>query len=211
MNNALVSAILTGYAGFTSVAGYIGPRYKVDHDVSMLVPELWCRMSVQERDPAYLIEHGYLEPVRDFEYEGRRVLASRLGYRITQGFVKHFLGRMFQTPNAVFSPDMLRPELQGLEPFVAGIDALVATQTRVATSYFEDGSVEAACPPLRALLHVMAFGQYQGWGADDPRFPRALHPRGAARERVVPRSARDQTTPRRATLATPQDGPHRGR
>jgi hypothetical protein len=176
MNNALVSAILTGYAGFTSVAGWVGPRYKVDHDVSMLVPELWCRMSVKERDPSYLIQNGYLEAVGDFDYQGRRVLGSRLGYRITRRFVEHFLGRMFQTPNAVFTEDMLRPELQGREPFVAGIDALVATQTRVAESYFEDGSVNGACPPLFALLHVMVHGQYEGMRPDDPRF-RALFTR----------------------------------
>ncbi len=172
MNNALVSAILTGYAGFTSVAGYVGPRYKIEHDVSMLVPELWCRMSVQERDPKFLLEHGYLEKLDDFEFQGRQVLASRLGYRITERFVEHFLGRIFQTPNAVFSGDMLRPERQGLEPFVAGIDAIVDTQTRVASSYFEDRSIDAACPPLRALLHVMVHGHYEGLGVESPAFRR---------------------------------------
>ena len=46
INNALVSAILTGYDGFTTAAGYVGPNYRVDHDNSMLVPEIWCRMRV---------------------------------------------------------------------------------------------------------------------------------------------------------------------
>ena len=49
LKNALVSAILTGYAGFTTSAGHVGPRYRVDHDISMLVPELWCRIRVEER------------------------------------------------------------------------------------------------------------------------------------------------------------------
>jgi hypothetical protein len=196
MNNALVSAILTGYAGFTSVAGQLGPRYRVDHDVSMLVPEVWCRMSEREREPAFLIENGYLEKVDDFEFEGRSVLASRLGYRITPRFVEHFLGRIFQTPNAVFTEDMLRPELQGLEPYAAGINAIVDTQTRVALGYFEDGSVDAACPPLRALLHIMAHGQYQGMGADAPGF-RALFEREVMlksdwyRERLLTKQRRD--------------------
>jgi hypothetical protein len=196
MNNALVSAILTGYAGFTSVAGQVGPRYRVDHDVSMLVPELWCRMSVQERDPAYLIQHGYLEKIADFEHAGRKVLASRLGYRITARFVEHFLGRMFQTPNAVFPEDMLRPERQGLEPYIEGIDAIVETQTRVAKSYFEDDSVNAACPPLKALLHVMVHGHYEGLGVDDPRF-RELFTRTSLlasawyRERLATKQRRD--------------------
>jgi hypothetical protein len=196
LNNALVSAILTGYAGYTSVAGYIGPKYRVDHDISMLVPEVWCRMSERERDPQFLIAHGYLEKVDDFEHAGRRVLASRLGYRVTQRFAEHFLGRVFQTPAAVFPEDMLRPEQQGLEPFVAGIDAIVETQTRVAKSYFEDGSVDAACPPLRALLHVMAHGHYQGLGIDDPRL-RALFTRESLlesewyRERLLVKQRRD--------------------
>src|SRR5205085_10779825 len=36
LNNALVSAILTEYAGFTTAAGYIGPNFRVDHDISLL-------------------------------------------------------------------------------------------------------------------------------------------------------------------------------
>jgi hypothetical protein len=169
MNNALVSAILTGYAGFTSAAGNLGPKYRVDHDISMLVPEVWCRMHERERDPEFLIAGGFLEKINDFDYAGRRVLGSRLGYRITQRFAERFLGRVFQTPSAVLPEDMLRPELQGIEPYVAGIDAIVETQTRVAKSYFTDGSVDAACPPLRALLHVMVHGQYQGLTIEDPR------------------------------------------
>ena len=51
LNNALVSFILTGYAGFTTSAGYVGPNFRVDHDISLLVPEIWCRMRVHERDP----------------------------------------------------------------------------------------------------------------------------------------------------------------
>ena len=37
----------------------------------------------------------------------------------------------------------------------------------MALHYFEDGSVEAACPPLQALLHIMAHGDYQGKGIED--------------------------------------------
>ena len=196
MNNALVSAILTGYDGFTTAAGYVGPRYRVDHDVSMVVPEVWCRMSVREREASYLIEHGYLEKLEDFQLDGRRVLASRLGYRITARFVDHFLARIFQTPNAVFTPDMLRPEQQDLQAFVAGLDSIVETQTRVAKGYFEDGSIEGACPPLKALLHIMAHGHYEGLGVDHPRI-RALFSREAMllspwyRERLSTKQARD--------------------
>ncbi len=162
INNALVSAMLTGYAGFTTAAGYIGPKYRVDHDNSMLVPELWCRMRVFERDPQWLIEKGYLERVKDFELDGRTVLASRLGYRITPLFVDHFLARLFEMPNAVFPEDLLRPEQQDLTMFAAGVDAIVEAQRKVAFNYFEDGSIEQACPPIKALLHIMVYGEYNG-------------------------------------------------
>jgi hypothetical protein len=169
LNNALVSAILTGHAGFTTSAGYVGPHYRVDHDISLLLPEIWCRMQVFERDPEFLIANGYLEKVRDFCLEGRTVLASRLGYRITPEFADHYLGRIFELPGAVFHEEMLRPEKQSLAQFAEGVDAIVEAQARVARQYFEDGSVAAACPPLEALLHIMAHGDYHGMTAEDER------------------------------------------
>ena len=196
LNNALVSAILTGYAGFTTSAGFIGPLVRVDHDVSLLVPEIWCRMRVAERDPRFLIRHGYLEKVEDLDVSGRTVLASRLGYRITSLFVDRFLGRMFETPGTVFPPEMLRPELQDMDLFAAGVDAIVDTQRRVAMNYFEDGSVDAACPPLKALLHIMAHGHFLGKGVNDPQI-RRLFERDALlasdwyRERLEVKQARD--------------------
>jgi hypothetical protein len=168
VNNALVSYLLTGYGGFTTAAGHIGPQYRVDHDNSMLAPEVWCRMRAFEREPKFLIEGGFLEKVADFNYEGRRVLASRLGYRITAAFVDRFLGRVFELPGAVFPEELLRPEKQALDMFVAGVNAIVEAQRKVALEYFADGSVEAACPPVKALLHIMACGQYEGKTAADP-------------------------------------------
>jgi hypothetical protein len=196
VNNALVSMILTGYAGFTTSAVCIGPNVRVDHDVSLLVPEIWCRMRVSERDPAYLIEHGLLEKIEDFERDGQRVLASRLGYRITSLFVDRFLGRIFETPGAVFTEEMLRPELQDMALFAEGVDAIVSSQRRVAEGYFEDGSIEGACPPLKALLHIMACGSYEGKGIDDPGI-RAMFTRESLlasdwyRERLAVKQARD--------------------
>jgi phosphoenolpyruvate carboxykinase (diphosphate) len=196
LNNALVSAIVTGYAGFSTSAGYVGPGFRVDHDVSLLVPEIWCRMRVHERDPEFLKAHGYLEPVRDFSLDGRTVLASRLGHRITELFVDRFLGRIFETPDAVFPDAMLRPEKQDVAQFAAGVDAIVETQTRVALQYFEDGSVDAACPPLKALLHIMAQGSYEGMSVEAPEI-RGLFTREAMlrsdwySERLRVKQARD--------------------
>lgn len=167
LNNALVSWILTGHHGFLTAAGYVGPKVRVDHDISLLVPEVWCRMLPAERDPAFLIAEHYLEPCRDFEDRGSKVLASRLGFRITSRFVSAFFGRIFNHPHAVFTQEMLRPETQDLETFVDGMDNVVTTQREVALTYFYDHSIERACPPLRALLHIMAHGHWQGKGLDD--------------------------------------------
>ena len=170
LNNALVSTVLCGYDGFSSAAGYIGPDYKVEHDISLLIPEIWCRIPVAQRDARYMIERGYLERLDDFEYEGKLILASRLGYRITSQFVHAYLGKIFDNPNVVFEEAMLKPELQDLAAYVAGIGNIVEAQQRVAQEYLNDGSVENACPPLKALIHIMATGHYQHLDVNHPDF-----------------------------------------
>ena len=162
LNNALVSFVLTRQPCFTTAAGYIGPKFRVDHDISLLIPEVWSRMHIHERDPQMLIDQGMLEPLTDFEHNGRQVPASRLGFRITSKFVQRFFGRVFADPASLFTEEMLKPELQDFESYVDGIDNIVEAQQRVAKFYFEDGSVDQACPPLKALLHIMAHGEYEG-------------------------------------------------
>ena len=196
LNNALVSFILTGYAGFSSSAGYVGPYVRVDHDISLLIPEIWARLSPEEREPAYLIEHGYLERLEDFEHAGKTVLASRLGYRITQHFVHGFMGKIFDKPDAVFTEEILKPEVQGIEAYVDGINNITEAHQKVAKRYLEDGSVEDACPPLQALLIIMATGKYAGMDAHHPDF-RAMFTRESLlssdwyRERLELKQARD--------------------
>ena len=153
-------------------AGYIGPKYKVEHDISLMMPELWSRLSPEERDPAFLKAGGYLEQVKDFVYQGRSIPASRLGWRITPLFAATYLGRIFDTPAAVFTEDMLRPELQSLPDFVDGIENIAQAMERSAKAYIEDGSIEAAIPPLKALLWVMATGSYEGRSIHDPELRR---------------------------------------
>jgi hypothetical protein len=170
LNNALVSFILTGYAGFSSSAGYVGSNVRVDHDISLLIPEIWARLDPEERDPAYLIEHGHFEPLEDFQHNGRPVLASRLGYRMTDQFVHSFFGKIFDNPRAVFTEEILRPEVQDLDVFVDGINNIVEAQQRVAQRYLDDGSIEDACPPLQTLLYIMANGEHEGMDAHHPEF-----------------------------------------
>jgi len=168
LNNALLSHILTESNAFSTAAGYVGGENKVDHDISLLIPEIWARLAPADRDPKVLIANGSLEKLEDFEHEGKKVLASRLGYRITSTFSLRCLNRLFDEPNAVFNEKMLKPELQGIEDYVDGIANIVEAQQKVALCYFEDGSIEAAIPPLKILLHIMAYGIYEGKEMSDP-------------------------------------------
>jgi len=168
LNNALVSFILTGYQPFITAAGYVGPKNRVDHDISLLVPEVWSRMKPRERDPETLIADGMLEPVPDFEHDGKKIESSVLGYRITNRFVRHYFGRVFGNPAAVLTEEMLKPELQGMDVFADGMDNIMGVHKRVSALYFEDGSIEGACPPLKALLHIMRDGEFEGKTISDP-------------------------------------------
>ena len=162
LNTALVSFILCGYDGYSTAAGYIGSQRKIDHDISLLIPEIWSRLPVNQRDPQYLIEQGQLEKLEDFEYKGKTVHASRLGYRITERFVHTNFGKVFDYPTAVFDEAMLKPETQDLDSFVDGVNNVYEAQQRVAQLYFQDGSINDACPPLKALIHIMADGSFEG-------------------------------------------------
>ena len=169
LNAAFVSFALTGYDGWVSSAGYIGPNVRVEHDVSLLVPEVFARMSPSERDAKKLIAIGALERVKDFEHRGQTVLANRLGYRMTAGFAIHYFGRIFMHPHVIFTEEMLRPELQDMDVFADSMANIVATHQRVAESYFNDGTIAMACPPLKSLLEIMAYGKTeQGHGLESP-------------------------------------------
>lgn len=168
LNNALVSYILTGYNAFSSAAGHIGPRYRFDHDLSILIPELWCRLDANEKSGEFLIKEGLLDKIDDFEHKGEKILASRLGYRINEAFAFKYLGRIFEEPMNIFSKEVLRPEMQSMEDFVDGIKNICEAQQKVALQYFADGSVESAIPPLKALLHIMAHGHYNNKDINDP-------------------------------------------
>lgn len=168
LNNALLSYILTEYNGFSSAAGYIGSENRFDHDISILIPEIWARLLPEDRDPKKLIENGSLEKLDDFEYKGKKVLASRLGYRITKNFAFRCMNRLFDEPLAVFNEHMLKPELQSMDDFADGINNITEAMQRAAMPFFEDNSVEAAIPPLKVLLHIMAHGNYEGKDISEP-------------------------------------------
>src|SRR4029077_8221355 len=55
LNAAYVSFALTGLPIFSTAAGWVGPHHRVDHDISVLVPEVCGRMTPSERVPAALL------------------------------------------------------------------------------------------------------------------------------------------------------------
>jgi hypothetical protein len=177
LNAALLSFVLTGYDGWLSSAGYIGPKVRIDHDFSMLVPELFSRMQPAEREASALIAGGYLEKLHDFEHKGQLVQASRLGYRMNEAFATTYFGRIFLHPDVVFTDEMLRPELQDADTFATSMATIVATHERVARAYFDDGTVDLAVPPLRGLLEIMAHGATaDGLTLADPAFREQFSP-----------------------------------
>ncbi len=196
LNAALVSFILTESGGFSTAAGHIGPNVRVDHDISLLIPEVWCRMTPEEREPKYMLENELLEPVENFTHNGKLVPAGRLGYRITDRFVRWFFGRVFDNPNKLFDESILRPEQQSVEEFADGVLYITEAQQKVAQRYFDDGSIDEACPPLRTLLTIMAHGSFEGKTERDPEI-RQLFTRDALlksdwyRQRLQARQNRD--------------------
>ena len=169
LNSSFLSFVLSGYDGWLSSAGFIGPKVEVAHDISLLVPEIFCRMSPAERDAKTLIEGGYLEKLEDYDKDGELILASRLGYRMTEKFMRTYFGRIFLHPDSVFTPKMLRPELQDADIFADSVRTISTTHARVAKAYFDDGTVSLAVPPIRALLEIMVNGVCsEGWTLDDP-------------------------------------------
>ena len=91
---------------------------------------------------------------------------------------------------------MLKPELQSMEVFVDGIGNLVEAERKSALNYFKDGTIEYASPPLKALLHIMAYDNYDSMSIHDPKI-RAMFTRESLlksdwyKERLVIKQQRD--------------------
>ena len=62
---------------------------------------------------------------------------------------------------------MLKPETQDLASFVDGVDNVYEAQQRVAQIYFRMAPSTTPCPPLKALIHIMANGNFEGKTIND--------------------------------------------
>jgi hypothetical protein len=156
LNSAFLSFVVSGYGGYISSAGMIGPKFKVGHDISYIIPEIFSRMKPEERDPKFLIANGYLERCRDFEHNGKKVEASRLGYRINRKFTATFLGRILTAPETAFPEEMLQPEKQSPEIFADSMANIVDAHRRAALRFFEDIHVHHL---RRCVRHMKEFAK----------------------------------------------------
>lgn len=75
---------------------------------------------------------------------------------------------MFDSPAAAINEEMLKPESQSLEVYADGIGNLVEAERKSALNYFLDGTIKYACPSLKIILHVMAYGHYENKSILDP-------------------------------------------
>jgi hypothetical protein len=166
----LVSMVLTGIPVFASISNYCGPRYYIGQDFRQIAPDIFAHMTLQEMQPSYLIDGGFLEKLEDYEHIGRPVPASLLGYRITRKFVDEFFGRVFRKEDLdkMFTDDMLKPELQDHAIYAESVLNLANAQKAAVEPYYQDGSYERACTPVQALLDIMKHGQWQGKGPEHP-------------------------------------------
>jgi len=82
-------------------------------------------------------------------------------------FCHKYLGKIFDEPQAIFSEEILKPENQDMEAFVDGVLNIANGHKKAAMDYFNDGSIEEAIPPIKAILNIMAYGEYQGHTIND--------------------------------------------
>ena len=123
LNNALLSFILTGYGGFTSAAGHIGRKYRMEHDISLLVPELWARMGSEERDAEFLKRDGLPREGRGLRVRGRAHPRepARMAHNAPLRRPTSWAGYSTRPPPS--SPTTCcRPELQSMPDFVDGVE-----------------------------------------------------------------------------------------
>ncbi len=179
LNNALVSHILTGTDAFATAAGFVGPHYRVDHDISLLIPEVWSRMDVAERSPQYLIDNNYLEKVEDFEHEtAKPCLPAGWATASRRTLSAPFSASSLTTPMTCSARKCSGRKRRTRLRLWTAWTTLSPRRKRAPRIYFEDGSIALACPPLKALLHIMRDGEFEGRDINDPAL-RALFTREA--------------------------------
>jgi phosphoenolpyruvate carboxykinase (diphosphate) len=121
------------------------------------------RSEISDRQP-------FSKNARTLSITAKKVLASRLGYRINARFVRNFFGRVFNHPHAVFTEEMLKPGIAGPGHFCGRHGQHRHHPEARGQNVFRRRQHAQACPPLKALLHIMLNDRGRAKGSDDPEF-----------------------------------------
>ncbi|KAH0570369.1 hypothetical protein SS50377_28350 [Spironucleus salmonicida] len=171
INYFALSLMLSTDPVLSTAAGNIGRKLKIDHDITLIIPDIVSRMTSSELNIDNLIAGGFLEKVKDFEHKGQKVPASILGYRITQSFVRTYFSRIFDHVGGIFTEEHLRPELQSIDEFADGVMFIWENICGQVSDYYKDGSFEQLIPPLQTLLQIVQNGgTYNNLTVDSPEF-----------------------------------------
>ena len=157
LNNQLKEIALTGEPVITTAAERIGPHYKIGHDLSIIIKEVLARATAEEL--SRMKELGYFELEPDIEVDGETIKGGTF-YGLTEMGMIRLFGHICLNPDKVFNDEQLHPWKQNVKLCAEGRTELARLRREVARKYFEDGSIGYACPPLKALLHIMAFDIY---------------------------------------------------
>ena len=116
--------------------------------------------------PKNLITNGKLEKLKESTYDGigenQTVLASWLGYRITDNLISHYFGRVFDNPATTINKKMLTSEAQFFDVYVDCIKNLTAAKRKSTLNCLKDGTIKYACPLLKIVLRIMVHGDHNG-------------------------------------------------
>ncbi len=167
LNATVVSMILTGLGGFSTAAGISVPISKSGTTLVCLFPR-----SVSTPTGGTLSRGDdsgwYVGESERLEHDGVTIPASRLGYRITDKFVRSYFGRVFDNPRRVSKSEFCVLRSKTSTPISMVCCYIAESQKKVAEMYMQDGSYEIACPPLQAVLKIMVDGHWNGHTIDAP-------------------------------------------
>ncbi|CAL6021033.1 Conserved_hypothetical protein [Hexamita inflata] len=170
LNYACLALILGNEPVLSTAAGSIGHKLKVEHDITLIIPEIFTRMTASELKIENLIKSGCLEQVQDLVVDGKTVPASILGYRITSKFVKKYFARIFDSVDSLFTEEHLRPEVQSMANYVNGVNFIYENIKSCVEEYYTDGSYEELLPPLKVLFDIVKNGSSNGLTLTSPEF-----------------------------------------
>lgn len=170
LNYACLALILGTEPVLTTAAGFVGEKLKVEHDITLIIPEIITRMTLKELNIKYLIAEGSLEKIPDMEHNGKKVNSSILGYRITSKFVKRYFARIFDYVDGLFTTEHLKPELQSMENFAVGVDFIYSNIKQCVEDYYKDGSYEELIPPMKIMFDIVKNGSHNGMELKDEKF-----------------------------------------